>query len=377
MCETSCAERSASRVRRLRELMGERGLDAMVVRELADLRWLTNVDGVLDEDAAHTVFVTADELFLHTDSRYYNAFCERLGTNGIWQLDQETLSAGKWVAERIAASAAHKVAIEDTLPLSIFDELVEALGSDADKVELVRLHGDLRVLRMVKDDDEIEFLREAQRITDAAFEYVCSVIRPGMTERQIRGEIESFMLKQGSDGPSFSTIVAAGANGANPHACPSDYAVREGDLIVLDYGALCHGYHADMTRTVCVGEPSERQRQVYDIVRRAHEECTAMLRPGINGKEVHEHSRKVISDAGFGDYYGHGLGHGVGIEIHEFPGLGRSWDKPVPAGSVVTVEPGIYLPGEFGIRLEDCGVLTEEGYKPFTALDHELRVVGV
>ena len=150
---------------------------------------------------------------------------------------------------------------------------------------------------------------------------------------------------------SFGTIIAAGPNGANPHAQPGEYVVKEGDLIVMDYGALYHDYHADMTRTVCVGEPSDKQREVYDIVRRAHEECAAMVRPDIIGKDVHDHSVKVISDAGYGAYYGHGLGHGVGIEIHELPGFGRGWDKPVPAGSVVTVEPGIYLPGEFGIRL--------------------------
>jgi Xaa-Pro aminopeptidase len=144
----------------------------------------------------------------------------------------------------------------------------------------------------------------------------------------------------------------------------------------MDYGALYEDYHADMTRTVCVGEPSEEQRAVYEVVRRAHEECAALVRPGVNGLDIHNKSVQVISEAGYGDYYGHGLGHGVGIEIHERPNLGLRWDKPVPEGSVVTVEPGIYLPGKFGVRLEDCGVVTADGYRPFTRSSHELRVVG-
>ncbi len=369
------ANAAARRVACLRALMSERGYDAVILRNNPDLFWLTGAEGVFDDEVAHTACVTADGLWLHTDSRYYNSFVERMGEDGPWQLDQETVSAPAWAAGRIAAACARVVAIEDTCTLAFYDELVHELGKASVAPQLPRLHGDICNLRMVKDDDELALLRQAQVITDEAFEHICSYIKVGMTEQQIRAELENYMLSHGADGLSFDSIIASGPNGANPHARPGERKVCEGDLIVMDYGALYHGYHADMTRTVCVGEPSDEQRAVYEVVRKAHEACAAAVKPGVIGKEIHELSVKIISDAGYGQYYGHGLGHGVGIEIHENPGFGRSWDKPVPAGSVVTIEPGIYLPGKFGIRLEDCGVVTENGYEPFTGPSHDLRVI--
>lgn len=367
----------AGRIERLRELMDERGYDAVALRNNADLRWLTGAERTFDDEAAHTAFVTAEGLWLHTDSRYYNTFIERLGSDFLWTIDQERVSAPAWVARLVREHRVRVLAIEDSVNLGFFDDLTTELAKASVAPSLPRLHGDICDLRMVKDEEELELLREAQRITDEAFEHICGFIKPGQTEQQIRVELENYMLNHGADGISFGTIIAAGPNGANPHAQPGERVVREGDLIVMDYGALYHDYHADMTRTVCVGEPSEKQREVYDIVRRAHEECAAMVAPDIIGKEVHEHSVKVISDAGYGEFYGHGLGHGVGIEIHENPGFGPGWGRPVPEGSVVTIEPGIYLPGEFGIRLEDCGVVTDVGYVPFTAASHDLRVIPV
>ncbi|MBP3893106.1 MAG: aminopeptidase P family protein [Atopobiaceae bacterium] len=367
----------AGRVDRLRKLMEERGYDAVVLRNNPDLRWLTGAQAVFDDEVAHTAFVTADGLWLHTDSRYYNSFVESLGPETPWQLDMDLVDHAAWVAGRALASRARVVAIEDSCSLAFYDALQYRLARKSIAPMLPRLHEDICDLRMVKDEDELTLLREAQRITDEAFEHICGYIRPCMTEQQIRAELENYMLSHGANGLSFETIIASGPNGANPHARPSARLVGEGDLIVMDYGALYCDYHADMTRTVCLGEPSDEQRAVYDIVRSAHEQCAAAIKPGVIGSDIHNLSVKVISDAGYGAYYGHGLGHGVGIEIHERPNFGRRWDKPVPAGSVVTVEPGIYLPGKFGIRLEDCGVVTEDGYVPFTASSHELRVIPV
>ena len=362
------------RLASLRRLMADRGYDAVVLRNNPDLRWLTGAERTFDDESAHTAYVTATGQWLHTDSRYFNTFRERLGEGSIWDIDQDVVGHAEWAAAHIAQTGAQRVAIEDTATVAFLDELVERT---ADSVELPRLHGDICDLRMVKDAEELELLREAQRITDEAFEHICGFIHAGLTEQQVRVELENYMLTHGADGLSFGTIIAAGPNGANPHAQPGERVIEQGDMIVMDYGALYHDYHADMTRTVCVGEPSAKQREVYDIVRRTHEACAAAIRPGVIGREVHELSVRLIAEAGYGDCYGHGLGHGVGIEIHERPNFGRLYDKPVPAGSVVTVEPGIYLPGEFGIRLEDCGVVTENGYEPFTASSHELRVVGV
>lgn len=365
----------SERVARLRALMEERGYDAVVLRNNPDLRWLTGCRGVFDDEVAHTALVTPDGLWLHTDSRYYNSFVENMGEDSAWQLDMEVVSAPTWLARHVLAARARVVAIEDTCALSFYDALKHAFAEASIAPLLPRLHGDICDLRMVKDAEELELLREAQKITDAAFEHICSYIKVGMTEQEIRAELENYMLSHGANGLSFESIIAAGPNGANPHARPGSRKVCRGDLIVMDYGALYEDYHADMTRTVCVGEPSDEQRAVYEVVRRAHEECAAAVKTGVIGADIHNLSVKIISDAGYGAYYGHGLGHGVGIEIHENPGFGRSWNKPIPEGSVVTIEPGIYLPGKFGIRLEDCGVVTADGYVPFTGPSHDLRVI--
>ena len=367
----------AGRIERLRALMAERGYDAVILRNNPDLLWLTDARGVFDDEVAHTAMVTPTELLLHTDSRYYNSFVERMGDDSPWKLDKEVVSAPEWAAARIAAAHARVVAIEDTCTLAFYDELTYQCSKASVAPALPRMHGDICNLRMVKDEEELELLREAQRITDEAFEHICGYIKVGMTEQQIRNELERCMMSLGAEGISFETIIAAGPNGANPHARPGTRAVEEGDLIVMDYGALYEGYHADMTRTVCLGQPSEEQMAVYEVVRRAHEECAAAIAPDVIGRDIHNLSVKIIGDAGYGEYYGHGLGHGVGLEIHENPGFGRYWDKPVPEGSVVTVEPGIYLPGKFGIRLEDCGVVTKDGYQPFTRASHDLRVIEV
>ncbi len=370
-------EAMAARVARLRGLMVERGYDAVILRNNPDLRWLTGAERTFDFESAHTAYITADRLYLHTDSRYYNTFLERLGSDSPWIIDQDRATAPAWAALHVARERSRVVAVEDSLTLDFFDELQDQLRRAGVAALLPRMHGDICNLRMVKDAEELRLLQAAQDVTDAAFEHICSYIRPGMTEKQIRAELEGWMLSNGADALSFDSIIASGPNGANPHAQPSDRRVAEGDLIVMDYGAVVGDYHADMTRTVCLGEPSSKQREVYDVVQRAHEECAAMARAGMVGAELHQHSVDVISEAGFGAYFGHGLGHGVGLEIHERPGFSPAWDKPVPAGSVVTIEPGIYLPGEFGIRLEDCGVVDEKGYHPFTRSPHALRVIAV
>lgn len=369
------AHACAQRVERFRALMAERGYDAAILRNNPDLRWLTGAERTFDDEVAHTAVVTADALWLHTDSRYYNTFCERLGKDCTWAIDQEAVDPATWAAARVAEARARVVAVEDTCDLAFFDAFGEACARASVACLTPRMHGDLCDLRMVKDDEEVELMRHAQSITDAAFDHICGFIRPGLTEQQIRVELENYMLSHGADALAFATIVAAGPNGANPHAQPGETVVARGDLIVMDYGAGYHDYHSDMTRTVAVGEASEEQRRVYDVVRAAHEAAAAAVRPDCTGSDIHEVARRVIADAGYGDYFGHGLGHGVGLQIHERPNFNRAWTRPVPAGSVVTIEPGIYLPGKFGIRLEDFGLVTEAGYEPFTRSTHDLVVI--
>lgn len=362
----------AGRIARFRTLMAERGYDAAIIRNNPDLRWFTGAERTFDDETAHTAFVTQDGLWLHTDSRYYNTFLTRLGPDTPWRIDMDIVDPARWAAARVLETRSHTVAVEDTLDLAFFDDLSDECRRASVACLMPRMHGDICDLRKIKDAEEIELMRHAQATTDAAFDHICGFVKPGLTEQQIRAELENYMLMNGADALSFDSIIATGANGANPHAQPGETVVREGDLIVMDYGAGYHDYHSDMTRTVCVGEASEEQRKVYDVVRLAHETCAAAAKPGCIGTDIQALAVKVITDAGYGDYFKHGLGHGVGLEIHERPNFGRSYPFPVPEGSVVTIEPGIYLPGKFGIRLEDFGLMTAEGFVPFTQSTHDL-----
>ncbi len=363
------------RMDRVRDLMRQRAYDAVVLRNNFDIRWLTGAARVFDNEVAHTAVITQDAAWLHTDSRYYGSFLERMGSDSGWTVDMEPTAHARWTARLLRDLSVRCAAIEDTLTLGFYEQLVYELGQCSFDCLMPRLHSDLALLRATKDEEELQLLRRAQEITDAAFDHICGFVRPGQTELQIRAELEGFMLSNGAHALSFDSIVASGPNGANPHARPGEREVCAGDFIVLDYGALYEDYHADMTRTISVGEPSAKQREVYNVVREAHEAAAAAAHPGILGKDLHAVAAKVISDAGFGDYFQHGLGHGVGLEIHELPNAGRLSENKLEVGSVFTVEPGIYLPGEFGVRLEDCGVMTQDGYAPFTASTHDLVVV--
>lgn len=360
------------RVARLRALMAERGWDAVVVRRNADLRWLTGAAGVFDAEEAHTGFVTADGLWLHTDSRYYGAFAQRLGADGPWRLDMDPVGGPAWAAARAREARASRLAVEDTLTLAFAESLRRALEDASCACVTAHMHGDIARLRAVKDAGELAALRAAQAVTDAGLAHMLGYIRPGLTERELRAELDHYLLANGADGLSFDTIVASGPNTANPHAVPGPRAVEPGDLVLMDFGARVGDYCSDMTRTVAVGEPDPRLVEIYGVVLRANEECEALLRPGVRGCDVHAEAVRIISEAGYGAYFNHGLGHGVGIEIHELPRLGRSFDAEVEAGSVVTVEPGVYVPGLGGVRIEDCGVVGEGGYAPFGASTREL-----
>lgn len=362
----------ARRVERFRGLMAERGYDAAIIRNNADLRWLTGAERAFDDESAHTAFVTADGLWFHTDSRYYGTFVDRLGEDTPWQLDMDMVGHAQWAASHVVASHARVVAIEDSVDLAFFDALQVELQKASVAALLPRMHADIATLRIVKDSEEIELMRHAQTITDAAFTHICEFIRPGMTEMQIKVELENYMFEHGADALSFDSIIASGPNGANPHAKPGERVVQKGDMIVMDYGAGYHDYHSDMTRTVCVGQPSEEQRRVYDIVRSVNQACAEAALPGCKGSDIHALAVRLITEAGYGDYFKHGLGHGVGLEIHEKPYFSLSFDGEIPVGSVVTDEPGIYLPGKFGVRIEDFGVMGEQGYERFTQSTHEL-----
>ena len=224
-------------------------------------------------------------------------------------------------------------------------------------------------LRQVKREDELALLRRAIAITDETFAHICRWLEPGTTEKEVQFEITRYMIELGADGTAFDTIVASGPHGSMPHAHAGQRQIQPGELITIDMGARYQGYCADMTRTICLGEPAEpRMTEIYDIVLKAMKTCEAGIHAGMTGKEADALTRDVLEAAGLGEYYVHGTGHGVGLQIHEGPSLSsHSADEQVlPAGAVVTVEPGVYIPGWSGARIEDCVLVTEHGCEVLT-----------
>lgn len=221
-------------------------------------------------------------------------------------------------------------------------------------------------LRMIKDDEEIECIKMAQHIAEMSLEELLPFIKVGRTEREVALELNRLMFKNGAEDLSFETIVLAGRNTSMPHGVPSDKKIEEGEFVLMDFGAVYNGYHSDMTRTVCVGKPSEEMEKVYDIVLRAQEAGIEAARAGIMGSALDKVSRDIIEAAGYGEYFGHSLGHGVGLDIHEKPNASPNYKLPLSSGSVVTIEPGIYIAGKFGVRIEDFVILTENGCENMT-----------
>jgi len=233
----------------------------------------------------------------------------------------------------------------------------------------------LREIRLCKSPEEIDCIRKAQGIAEQAFDYILGMIKPGMTEREIALELDYAMLRGGARALSFETIAVAGENGSKPHGVPGERKLQAGDLLTLDFGAVVDGWHSDMTRTVAVGEPGEERRKIYGIVLEAQRSALAMLGPGAACKDIDKAARDVIEAAGYGEHFRHGTGHGVGLEIHEAPTLSRRSKDVLEPGMVVTVEPGIYLPGNCGVRIEDMALITETGYENLTKAEKELVIL--
>lgn len=230
-------------------------------------------------------------------------------------------------------------------------------------------------LREVKDEEEIRRLTKAQRISEKALEEVLTFIRPGVTEKEIAARLQYLMLTYGAEKVSFDPIVVSGENGAMPHGVPSDKKVEAGEFVTMDFGCIAEGYCSDMTRTVAVGHVTEEMRLVYETVLRAQCEAIAATAAGKTGKEIDGIARKIIEDAGYGEYFGHSYGHGVGVEIHEAPGVSFRNENPLPAGAATSAEPGIYLPGRFGVRIEDVVIVREGGCENLAKAPKELIIL--
>ncbi len=241
--------------------------------------------------------------------------------------------------------------------------------------ELVPAQALLGGLRASKDEEELAVMRRAQEITDAAFQAILNFIRPGMTEREIAARLVYELLRRGGERTSFDPIVAAGPNGSIPHAVPGDRAVEAGSFITMDFGCVVDGYCSDMTRTVALGRPTEEMEVVYDLVLAAQRAGIAAAKAGVPGKEVDAAARQVLAGGGYGEFFTHSFGHSLGVEIHETPSASSSETRPLPAGAVLSAEPGVYIPGRFGVRIEDVLIIREEGCEDITASPKNLIVL--
>ena len=373
---------SFARLLRFREVLREQNYTATYLRNEPCIQWLSVFDGVFDNEGAFSVTVTPNTACIHTDSRYQLA-TERAAKNSAFTANFDVVSHARCAASVLASdpacvSAAAVLAVEDSLTLREYKQLNNEI--DTKRTELHALTVEpttdlILSLRAVKDAWEIQRLRASQAITDAAFAHIVDFVKPGMTEREVQQELEHFMLSHGAQELAFSSIVATGENGASPHAIPADTVLEAGQCVVLDFGAKKDAYCSDMTRMLFLGEPSQRMRSAYAALVEANETVEAALRPGVSGKEMHNLALSVLEKCGFGGLMGHGLGHGVGLEIHELPNLSPANEQALQAGNVVTVEPGIYIPGEFGMRLEDFGVLTDTGFDIFTQSSHNMVII--
>ncbi len=348
----------------------------MVLRDTSNIRWATAFDDVFDDEAAHALYVSGDRAVLHTDSRYAAA-CQEAARRTPIKVDVEREGHAAFVARQWNGSWLHgmpgaELQVEDTMTIGEYRALEKAFPEE---FPIGVTDGLVLGLRAVKDTYEVARMRAAQAITDTAFEHIVKYMKPGMTERAVQLELEDFMVRHGAQGLAFPSIVATGENGASPHAIPGATVLEAGQCVVLDFGARAYGYCSDMTRTVFLGEPEGEMRRAWEAVRAANEAVEAMLAPGVTGREAHERAEAVLAEHGFAGRMGHGLGHGVGLDIHEEPVLAPRNEKPLVAGNVVTVEPGIYLPGKFGMRLEDFGVITDDGFEVFTKSTHEMVVI--
>ena len=319
----------------------------------------TGADGV--------ALVTTKGNFYFTDSRYIEA-AERAVENAAIGMTQRGRGYIAWLNEAIALSGAKRIGFEDET-MTVAEH---RLYSGKLEGELVPASGFMHRLRGQKDAQELGRLEQAQRIAEKALEQILTELRVGVTEKEIAARLQYLMLHFGAEKMSFDPIVAGGSNGSMPHAVPTDRKIREGEFVTMDFGCVYGGYCSDMTRTVCVGQPTEEMRQVYEVVLSAQLAGIAAARAGATGTEIDGTARKVIEQAGYGEFFGHSFGHGVGVEIHESPNASPANDKPMAAGSVISAEPGIYLPGRFGVRIEDVIVLTEDGCRNITRAPKEL-----
>lgn len=352
-----------NRIEKLRALMKNEVIDAYLVTSPANLRYLTNFTGT-----AGMAFITTDKAFFITDFRYVEQASEQI--QGLTIIQHQGNIVGE-ITRLMESEEINSLGFEDAFmtyaEYSVFEEIIDA--------ELAPASGLIEKMREQKDDAEIAIIEKACAIADEGFDHVLKMIRPGMTEIEVANQLDFFMRSLGATGTSFDTIVASGVRSALPHGVASEKMIEQGDLITLDFGCVFQGYVSDITRTFAIGDPGQQLKDIYQIVLAAQQKVIEAAKAGVTGSYLDGIARNFITEAGYGDAFGHSTGHGIGMEIHEGPNISRSNGEPLEIGNVITDEPGIYLPGLGGVRIEDDLVILAEGNRILTQSPKELIIL--
>ena len=344
-----------SRLSAIRALLAAKGLDAVVISKYVNLHYFSGFRG---DDTI--LVISLDKALLITDNRYTEQAAKQAP---LFEIVEQKGGLLKKTAECIKKIGVHKVGFEGhSLVFADYMALTKLLSGVDFTVSL-----QLDELRQIKDAEEITFIREACRIADAAYADIVNFIKPGMTEVAVAARLEQVMRAEGSEKPSFDTIVASGLRGSMPHGTATDKELAIGDFVTMDYGAKFQGYCSDITRTVCIGQASARQKEVYSAVLETQEKVLSAIKPGKSGREIDAMSRDNLAKYDLANYFGHGLGHSLGLEIHEEPRLSpASTCEELKAGMLITDEPGVYIPGWGGLRIEDTVLVTSAGSERLT-----------
>ncbi len=359
------------RIERVRAAMEEKEIDSLLISHPDNRRYMSGFSGhdAPPLDSAGFFLIGPDDLCLITDGRYTIQAARELAPEIGVQVVARTGKVEAALVEQISARPVKRLGFETAHLLHMY---WQSLADGLQDVTLVSTNKLVEPFRMVKDAEELSLIRRAIGISDRAFNIVSKRIEAGMTEKQVAWEIEKTMRDLGADDRAFGTIVAAGPNGAMAHAVPGDRPIREGEPIVIDMGAKLDGYNSDMTRTLFLGEPTDKFREVYNTVLKAHLNAEEKLKAGVGGVEGDAYSRDVIAEAGYGDQYTHSLGHGIGLEVHEGPSLSKLSEDTIPENAVTSVEPGIYIEGWGGVRIEDLVLFRANDIEVLTKPDKHL-----
>lgn len=344
------------------KLLEAAGVDGILVTDPYNLRYYSGFRG-----GEGSLFITRNSHTLITDSRY----TEAAGKESAFDIKEHSLSRSETdiVRDILEREQLFSIGFEDRyMRVSTFERYKEKLP----EAKWVPLGEVLEQPRRIKNEAELALLRQAEAIGDAAFTDILGIIRPGMTELQLAAELEYSMKRHGAEGFSFDTICASGIHSSMPHAIPDEKEIQYGDFITMDFGCIYQGYCSDMTRTVVVGKANDRQKEIYNLVLKANLSVLSVIGPGQRCKDVDKIARDIISEGGYGECFGHGLGHSVGLYIHEQPALNKRDETLLEPGMIETVEPGIYIPGFGGVRIEDMIVITEDGYENLTHSEKKL-----